>query len=116
MKDTPPKKKELLSLLSFLQQLEIRHRDLFQQFLRLRKCTQALPNLSPKFPGDGNLSHAAVPETDGQNPDRPVALSLAFLTILTTGLIAAHHTAQQGTRQDGGKIRYLPNEALAGAG
>jgi hypothetical protein len=43
-----------------------------------------------------------------------VAFPLALLAKPATRLIAAHHAAQQGTGQDGGQVRHLPNELLAG--
>jgi hypothetical protein len=45
-----------------------------------------------------------------------VALPFALLAKPATGLIAAHHAAQQGTRQNGGKVGDLLEELLAGSG
>ena len=116
MKDTIAKKNVLPPAFSFFQQLEIHHRNLLQQFLRLSKRTQIFPHLFHAFFGDGDLAHAPVCETDREYPDRPVAASLAFLAILTAGLITAHHSTQQGTWQDRGKVRHLLDESFAEGG
>jgi hypothetical protein len=44
-----------------------------------------------------------------------VSFPLALLAIPATGLIAAHHAAQQGAGQDGGRVRHLLNKPLAGS-
>jgi hypothetical protein len=43
-----------------------------------------------------------------------VAFPLVLLAKAATRLIAAHHAAQQGTAQDGGRVWHLPKELLAG--
>jgi len=103
MKDKKRKKKTLRPLtLPLLEQLQIQPRDLLQHFLRLSKRAQALFYLFPQFVGNRDLAHLPIAEIHGENPDRPVAFALALLAKPATGLIAAHHAAQQGTRQDGG--------------
>jgi len=62
------------------------------------------------------LAHLPIPETDGENPNRPVAFPFALLARPATGLIAANHAAQQGPGQDSGRVRHLLNELLAGGG
>jgi hypothetical protein len=117
MKDKKRKKKALRQLaLPFLEQLQIQLRDLLQYFLRLSERAQALFHLFLEFFGDGDLAYLAIAETHGENPNRPVAFALALLAEPAAGLIAAHHAAQQGTGQDGGKIRHLLKELLAGSG
>ena len=94
MKDKERKKKTLpLLALTFLQQFEIDLRDLLQNILRLSERTQAFFYLLLKFAGNRDLAHLAIAETDGENPNWPVAFALALLTKPAAGLIAAHHTA-----------------------
>src|SRR5712692_1046736 len=66
--------------------------------------------------GNGDLAHLPIPETDGENPNRPVTFPFALLARPATGLIAANHAAQQGTGQDGGRVRHLLNKLFAGGG
>src|SRR5204863_8029861 len=107
MKDKEHKKKTLPPLaLTFPEQLQIHLRDLLEYFLHLSECAQTFFYLFLQLAGDGDLAHLAIAETDGENPNRPVAFPLALLAKAATGLIAAHHAAQYGTRQDGGKIRH----------
>ena len=80
--------------LPFLEQLQIHLRDLLQYFLHLRECAQAFFYLFLHLAGDGELAHLPIAETDGQNPNRPVAFPLALLAKPATGFIAAHHAAQ----------------------
>jgi len=95
MKDKERKKKTLLPLaLTFLEQLQIQLCDLLQYFLHLSECAQALLYLFLQLAGDGDLAHLAIAETDGENPNRPVALPLALLAKPATGLVAANHAAQ----------------------
>jgi len=116
MKDKQHKKKALRSLaLPFLEQLQIHLPDPLDYFLHLSERAQTLLYLFLELAGDGDLTHPAITETDGENPNRPVAFAFAFLTKPATGLIAAHHTAQQGTGQDGGKVRQLLEELLTGS-
>lgn len=114
MKDTIVKKRWLPPAFSIFQQLEIHHRNLLQQFLRLSKRTLTFPDLFLEFFGDGDLAHAPASETDREYPDWSVTAPLAFLAIPTTGLITVHHSTQQGTWQDRGKIRHLLDESFAG--
>lgn len=95
MKDKERKKKTLRPLaLPFLEQLQIHLRDLLQYFLRLSEGAQAFFHLLLEFFGNGDLAHLAIAETDGENPNRPVAFALALFAEPTAGLIAAHHAAQ----------------------
>ena len=72
----------------------------------------ALFHLRFEFNGDGNLAHPALADASTKNTNRSVTLSLSLLTKLAPRLIAPHHSAQQGTGQDGGQIRDLLNELL----
>ena len=93
MKDKERKKKTLRPLaLPFLEQFQIHLRDLLHHFLRLSERAQAFFHLFLEFDGNGDLAHLAIAETDGENPNRPVAFAL--LTEPATGFIAAHHAAQ----------------------
>ena len=74
------------------QQLQIHRSDLLEQFLRQAKRAQTGLDFFLQLPGDGELAHPPIPHTDGENPDRPMALPLAFLAMLTAGLIATHHS------------------------
>jgi hypothetical protein len=95
MKDKEHKKKTLRPLaLPFLEQLQIHLRDLLQYFLHLSEGAQAFFYLSLQLAGDGDLAHLAIAETDGENPNRPVAFALALLAKPATGLVAAYHAAQ----------------------
>lgn len=95
MKDKEHKKRTLPPLaLTFLQQFQIDLRDLLQNFLRLSERAQAFFHLFLQFDGDGDLAHLPIAETDGENPNRPVAFALALLAEPATGFIAAHHAAQ----------------------
>jgi hypothetical protein len=95
MKDKKHKKKTLRSLaFPFLEQLQIHLCDLLQYFLRPSERTQTLLYLSLHLAGDGDLAHLAIAETDGENPNRPMALPFALLTKSAAGLIAAHHATQ----------------------
>src|SRR5882672_3797725 len=98
MKDKAHKKKTLRPLrplaLPFLEQLQIHLRDLLQYVLHPSERTQTLLYLFLHLAGDGDLAHLAIAETDGENPNRPVAFAFALLAKTTTGLIAAHHAAQ----------------------
>ena len=95
MKDKEHKKKTLRPLaLPFLEQLQIHLRDLLQYILHLSECTQTLLYFLLHLGRDGDLAHLAIAETDGENPNRPVAFTLALLAEPATGFIAAHHTAQ----------------------
>src|SRR6516225_5924356 len=117
MKDKEHKKKTLRTLaLPLLEQLQVQQRDLLQYFLRLSKRAQAFLYLFPQFIGDRDLAHLPIAEIHREDPNRPVALPLALLAKPAAGLIAAHHAAQQGTRQDGGEVRHPIEELLAGRG
>jgi hypothetical protein len=117
MKDKEHKKKTLRPLaLPFLEQLQIQLRDLLQDFLCLSKRAQAFIHLFPQFVGDRDLAHLPIADTYREDPNRPVAFTLALLAKPAAGLIAAHHAAQQGTRQDGREVRHLLLEFLAGSG
>src|SRR6266568_5077388 len=95
MKDKEHKKRTLWSLtLPFFEQLQIHLRDLLQYILRLSERTQTLLYFFLHLAGDGDLAHLAIAETDGENPNRPVAFALALLAEPATGLIAAHHAAK----------------------
>ena len=95
MKDKQHKKKTLRPLvLPFLEQLQIHLRDLLEYMLHLSEGTQAFLYLFLHLAGDGDLAHLAIAETDGKNPNRPVAFAFALLAKAATGLIAAHHAAQ----------------------
>lgn len=86
MKDKEHKKKTLRPLaLAFLEQLQIHLRDLLQDLLHLSERTQTLLYLFLHLAGDGDLAHLAIAETDGENPNRPVAFAL--VTIATTWFI-----------------------------
>ena len=94
MKDKEHKKKPLRPLaLPFLEQLQIHLRDLLQYSLHLSERAQASLYLFLEFPGDGDLAHLPIAETDGENPNRPVAFPFALLAKPATGLIAANHAA-----------------------
>ena len=80
--------------LAFLEQFQIDLRDLLQNFLRLSERAQAFFHLLLQFDGDGDLAHLAIAETDGKNPNRPVAFALVLLAESAAGFIAAHHAAQ----------------------
>jgi|SRR5580658_8655707 hypothetical protein len=117
MKDKPHKKKTLRTLaLPFLEQIQIHLRDLLEHLLHLSERTQPLLYLVLHLAGDGDLAHLSIAETDGENPNRPVAFPLGFFAKPAAGLVAAHHAAQQGTRQDSGKVRHLLEELFAGSG
>jgi hypothetical protein len=117
MKDKGHKKKTLRPLaLTFLEQLQIHLRDLLQHFLRLSERAQTFLDLFPQFVGDRDLAHFPIAEIHRENPNRSVAVALALLAKPATGLVAAHHAAQQGSRQDGGEVWYLLQELLAGRG
>src|ERR1700730_7858110 len=116
MKDTQPKKKTSPPLFPLLQHFEIHRRDLLEQFLSLSKRARTCLDLVLKFLGNRNLAHAPIPETDGENPNRPVALTLALLAILTARLITTHHSTHQGTGQDSSQIRDLLDESFTGGG
>ena len=95
MKDKEHKKKTLPPLaLPFLEQFQIDLRDLLQHLLCLSEREQAFFHLFLQFDGDGDLADLPIAETDGENPNRPVAFSLALLTEPATGFIAAHHATQ----------------------
>ena len=95
MKDKEHKKKTLPPLaLPFLEQFQIDLRDLLQRLLCLSERAQVFFDLFLQFDGDGDLAHLAIAETDGENPNWPVALALALLAEPATGFIAAHHAAQ----------------------
>ena len=95
MKDKEHKKKTLPPLaLPFLEQLQIHLRDLLEYFLHLSECAQTFFYLFLQLAGDGDLAHLAIAETDGENPNRPVAFAFALLAKPATGLIAVHHAAQ----------------------
>src|SRR5580704_9252242 len=101
MKDKRYKKKTLRPLaLTFLEQLQVHLRDLLQYLLQLGERTQALFYLFLQLAGNGDLAFLASAETHRENPNRPMALPFALLAKPATGLIAAHHAAQSGTRQD----------------
>jgi hypothetical protein len=80
--------------LPFLEQLQIYVRDLLQYFLQLSERAQAFLDLFLQLTGNRDLAHLAIAETDGENPNRPVAFALALLAEPATGFIAAHHAAQ----------------------
>jgi hypothetical protein len=95
MKDKKHKKKTLRPLtLTFFEQLQIHLRDLLEYILHLSEGTQAFLYLFLHLSGDGDLAHLAIAETDGEDPNRPVAFAFALLAKAATGLIAAHHAAQ----------------------
>ena len=95
MKDKEHKKKTLRPLaLTFPEQLQIHLRDLLEYFLHLSERAQAFLYLFLQLIGDRDLAHLAIAETDGENPNRPVAFPIALLAKAATGLIAAHHAAQ----------------------
>src|SRR5713101_1862582 len=97
MKDKGHKKKTLRSLaLTFPEQIQIHLRDLLQYFLHLSECAQAFFYLFLQLAGDGDLTHLAIAETDGENPNRPVAFPLALLAKAATGLIAARLNKEPG--------------------
>jgi hypothetical protein len=102
-------KKELLPL-ALLQQLNIRSGDPFQELLHSGKRAQTCLNLFLQPRRNGDLAHPPIPQTDGENPDRPVPLSFSLLAILTAGLITTHHSAEQRSGQDGAEIGQLLNE------
>src|SRR5215471_20792301 len=117
MKDKKHKKRTLPPLaLAFLEQLQIQLRDLLQYFLRLSKRAQAFLHLFPQFVGDRDLAHLPIAEIHREDPNRPVTSALALLAKPTARFIAAHHAAQQRTRQDGGRVRHPIEELLAGSG
>ena len=87
-------KKLLAPSLTFHQKVEVHLRDLLQEFLYLGVRLQTLLDLCLHLVGDGNLPHASIAEADGENPNRPVSLPLALLTITTTRFVAPHHAAQ----------------------
>jgi hypothetical protein len=45
-----------------------------------------------------------------------MALTIVLLTIFATRLVAAHHPAQQRTRQDGSGIGHLLDQSFARGG
>jgi hypothetical protein len=95
MKDKKHKKKTLRPLaLPFLEQLQIHLRDLLEYILHLGECALAFFYLFLHLAGDWDLAHLAIAETDGENPNRPVAFAFAPLAKAATGLIAVHHAAQ----------------------
>ena len=95
MKDKKHKKKTLRPLaLAFLEQLQIHLRDLLQQGLHPSEHAQALLHLFFQLVGDGDLAHLPIAETNGENPNRPVAFPLTLLAEPATGFIAVHHAAQ----------------------
>jgi hypothetical protein len=80
--------------LPFLEQLQIHLHDLLRYFLHLRKRALAFLHFYLQLVGDGDLAHLPIAETDGENPNRPVAFALDLLAKAATGLVAAHHAAQ----------------------
>src|SRR6266849_4507302 len=78
--------------LPFLEQLQIHLRDLLEYLLHLSERTQAFLYLLLQLAGDRALAHLAIAETDGENPNRPVAFAL--LAKPAPGFIAAHHATQ----------------------
>ena len=80
--------------LPFLEQLQVHLRDLLEYVLHLSERAQAFLYLFLHLAGDGDLAHLAIAETDGENPNRSVALAFALLAKAATRLIAAHHAAQ----------------------
>jgi hypothetical protein len=117
MKDKGHKKKTLPPLtLPLLEQLQIHLRDLSQDSLCLRERAQALFYFLLELAGDRDLAHLPIAQTHRENPNRPVAFAFALLAKAAAGLIAPHHAAQQGTRQDSGQVRDLLKELLAGSG
>src|ERR1700730_18061056 len=114
MKDKKYKKKTLQPLtLAFLEQLQIHLRDLLQYFLHLSEGAQAFFYLFLQLAGDRDLTHLTIAETDGKNPNRPVAFTLALLAKPAARCVAVHHPAQQRAGQDAGEIRHLPQKLLA---
>ena len=88
MKDKQRKKKDLLPLtLTFLQQFEIHACDLLQQFLCLSKRAQAVLNLFLHLTGHRDLAYLPIPQADGENQNRAVALPLSLSQKRQPGLL-----------------------------
>src|SRR3989442_2577972 len=65
--------------LPFLEQLQVRLRDLLEHVLHLSKCAQTLLYFFLHLAGDRDLAHLAIAETNGENPNRSVAFAFALL-------------------------------------
>src|ERR1700690_72058 len=115
MKDTK-RKKRLPPPLAFLEQVHVQRGNLFEKFLHPRKGAQTLFHLWFQFGRNGDLAHTPIPQTDGENPDGPVALPGSFFAIPATGLIAAHHAAEQRSRQDRAGLGQLGHQSSASGG
>src|ERR1035438_227837 len=81
MKDKECKKRGSLQplALTFLEQLQIHLCDLLQHLLHLIERTQTRLYFFFHLAGNRDLPHLAIAETDGENPNRPVAFALTLL-------------------------------------